>query len=40
MTDGSLFVFTTTEGVAIAKILREFPGAAEALMAGMKPILG
>jgi hypothetical protein len=37
--DASLFVFTTTERVAIRKILREFPRAAEALETGMRPVL-
>jgi hypothetical protein len=37
--DGSLFVFTPAEHVAIGKILRNFPGAAEALETGMRPVL-
>lgn len=39
MRDASLFVFTPAEQVAIRKILREFPGAAEALETGMRPVL-
>jgi hypothetical protein len=39
ITDVSLFVFTTAEQVAIGRILREFPRAAEALDTGMRPIL-
>jgi hypothetical protein len=39
VTDASLFVFTPAEEVAIAKILRDFPGAAEALERGMRPVL-
>jgi hypothetical protein len=35
----SLFVFTPAEEVAIEKILRDFPGAAEALETGMQPVL-
>jgi hypothetical protein len=35
----SLFVFTPAEEVAIGKILRDFPGAAEALKVGMQPVL-
>jgi hypothetical protein len=35
----SLFVFTPAEEVAIGKILRDFPGAAEALKTGMQPVL-
>jgi hypothetical protein len=37
--DASLFVFTTDEQLAIRKILQEFPGAAEALETGMRPVL-
>jgi hypothetical protein len=37
--DASLFVFTPAEQVAIRKILRAFPGAAQALETGMRPIL-
>jgi hypothetical protein len=37
--DASLFVFTPSEQVAIGKILRDFPGAAEALKAGVQPVL-
>jgi len=37
--DASLFVFTPVEEVAIVKILRDFPGAAEALETGMRPVL-
>lgn len=33
------FLFTPNEQVAIGRILREFPGAAEALEAGIRPIL-
>jgi hypothetical protein len=39
VTGASLFVFTPAEKVAIGKILRNFPGAAEALETGMQPIL-
>lgn len=39
VTDGSLFVFTTAEQVAIRKILREFPEATQALETGMRPVL-
>jgi hypothetical protein len=35
----SLFVFTPAEEVAIERILRDFPGAAEALETGMQPVL-
>jgi hypothetical protein len=37
--DASRFVFTTTERVAIRMILREFPGAAQALESGVRPVL-
>ena len=39
VTETSPFVFTPAEEVAIARILREFPEAAEVLKAGMRPIL-
>jgi hypothetical protein len=35
----SLFVFTPAEEVAIGKILRDFPVAAEALETGVRPVL-
>jgi hypothetical protein len=37
--DASLFVFTAEEQIAIGKILRDFPGAAEALETGLRPVL-
>jgi hypothetical protein len=39
VTYSSLFVFTTAEQVAIRRILREFPEAAQTLEASLKPIL-
>jgi hypothetical protein len=39
VTDAPLFIFTTAERVAIRKILQAFPGAAETLETGMRPVL-